>query len=173
MRDPGTGGEVPPAVAELERELAADPENAEIRRRLAAALEAFAVEARSLTRDEVRVITSGRQRQACWYAATRMLRVAPEDPRLVAMAGDLLAEIEAGGRWVWRKPGVAGTLATVLSILGLLAVVLGALAESVVLVVVAAVFSSVALAGVVLYYRRERWRVEAERALPVVWQPGL
>ncbi|WP_158889279.1 hypothetical protein [Amycolatopsis anabasis] len=163
---------MPSPVDALEREVADHPEDAELRLRLGLALETMAEQARSLTRERVRVITTRRQLEICEYAANRILELDLDDERLTASARALRDQVRAGRSWVWVRRPLALTLAVVIGCLGMLAVVLGALFESIPIVVAAGVLGSAALAAIVLRYRRESWRLVAERALPVVWQPG-
>ncbi|WP_020419457.1 hypothetical protein [Amycolatopsis sp. ATCC 39116] len=159
------------AVQALEQQLAAAPADLDLRLRLAHALEALTVSARSVTREGLPVVTSARQRELCAWAARRILELKVPDARLTTGAQALLAELDAGRRWVWHGQGQVAIAAVV--VLGLVAVVLGGLAGVVAVVVAGAVLSSVLLSVLVLRFRRERWRVEAERLAPVIWRPGI
>ncbi|UQS27281.1 hypothetical protein L1857_33020 [Amycolatopsis thermalba] len=159
------------AVQALEQQLAAAPADPDLRLRLALALEALTVSARSVTREGMPVVTSARQRDLCAWAARRILELNVPDARLTTGAQGLLAELEAGRRWVWLGQGQFAVAAVVA--LGLAAVVLGGLTGVIAVVVAGAVVSSALLAVLVLRFRRERWRVEAERLAPVIWRPGI
>jgi hypothetical protein len=160
----------------LEAELAARPDDPEVRDRYVATLGELTVQMRSLTRDMRPVITTAKQREFCAVAADRMITLGGgggggEDVQAGARA--LKAEIEAGEAWMWQDRTTAAAIAAAVVALGLLVVVLGGLVGSIVAVVAAGVLSSAALAGVVLRHRKQRWQVDADRASAAVWRHGI
>ncbi|MFD8492228.1 hypothetical protein [Amycolatopsis sp. NPDC059657] len=157
----------------LEAELAANPGDADVRAKVVTRLGELTAEVRSVTRDQVLVMTSARQRDFCAYAAERMITLGGGDETVLANARALAEEIKAGEDWIWRSRNLAATLGGAAVAAGLAAVVLAALAGSIPLVAVAAVLSSAALAAIVLQYRRQRWRLDAERVSQVVWRHGI
>jgi hypothetical protein len=161
------------AVQALEQELAARPDDQEVRQRLALALAGLTVAARSVTRDQRLVITSSRQLELCEQAAHRILQLQAGDERLTATARSLLGEVAAGRRWVWHKQGPAAACLAFALLLGLAGAVAGGLTGSIPLLVAAAVVSSLLLVAVVLRFRRETWRVHAEGVRALIWRPGI
>jgi hypothetical protein len=169
----GTPGERLAEVSQLEAELMTRPGDTELRERLANALATLSVEVRSLTRDQVPVFTSTRQREFCTYAAGRLIDLGAGGEAVQASARALRAELEAGEEWVWRNRNLSVLLAVVVVAVGLTIVVFGALAGNIPLVVAAGVLGSVALAGVVFARRKQRWQIDAERVAPVIWRHGI
>ncbi|WP_370944714.1 hypothetical protein AB5J62_37140 [Amycolatopsis sp. cg5] len=157
----------------LEAELAANPADEAVRAKVVARLGELTAEVRSVTRDQVLVMTSARQREFCAYAADRIITLGGGDESALATARALREEVKAGEDWVWRGRNLAATLGGFAVAAGLAAVVFAALAGSVWLVAVAAVLSSAALAAIVLLHRRQRWRLDAERVRQVVWRHGI
>ncbi|SDX81227.1 hypothetical protein SAMN05421504_103943 [Amycolatopsis xylanica] len=153
----------------LEAELAANPGDAAVRAKVVARLGELTAEVRSVTRDQVLVMTSAKQREFCAYAADRMITLGGGDATALA----LKEEVKAGEDWVWRSRNLAALLGGFAVAAGLAVVVFAALAGSVALVAAAAVVSSAALAAIVLTYRRQRWRLDAERVSQVVWRHGI
>lgn len=157
----------------LEAELAANPGDPELKAKVVTRLGALTTEVRSVTRDQVLVMTSARQREFCAYAADRIITLGGGDETLLAAALALKEEVKAGGEWVWLSRKPATMLGALAAVAGLAMVVLAALAGSIPLVAVAAVLSSAALAAIVLKYRRQRWRLDAERVNQVIWRHGI
>lgn len=160
-------------VGALEMELATKPDGRDLRQRLALALEAATVAARSQTRDQRLVMTSARQLDVCERAARRILELGVDDPRLIGGAQALLAEIEVAHRWVWQQQGRAFAYLVTTSILGLTVSVVAGLSGNIALLVAGALVSSVVSAAVVLRHRRQWWRIVAEQMRLVIWRPGI
>jgi hypothetical protein len=127
----------------------------------------------AITIYEVRLIATEQQRAMCLEAAARILALAPWDEDLRAFANGLLAEVENGGQWVWQSKPAAITLAVCAVVVGLGLVVTGGLTGDVVLIVIAGLLSSAALAGVLLTFRRQSWRIAAGAAAPVIQYAGI
>jgi hypothetical protein len=160
-------------ISELERLFTASPADVAIRHELASLLYRRAVEACSLTDTQNRVMTSRRQRELCGDAARRVLQLQVADAELVAAAHSLLVEVDAGSHWVWHPRRAALWLAGGV-FAGCLALVAWSMsAQSLPLAGLAAVAGSVVLAGVVLRFRRELWRVEAERVNQIILRHGM
>ncbi|WP_020670285.1 hypothetical protein [Amycolatopsis nigrescens] len=171
--DDGASADIPPeTVEEIELALAAEPGDAGLRRRLAQALYERAVNSLSLTRYQTRVMTTARQLRVCEEAANRIVAL-DTDPELTRSAGELLAEVAAGRRWTWQRQPLATALAAGSAIAGMAAVVFAALAGNLVFVVLSALLSSALLAVVIVRFRREQWRIAAERAMPAIWRHGI
>lgn len=161
------------AIGDLERTLATRPGDVEVRRRLAAALHDEAILARSVTRDQTLEITSARQLRICEYAARRILSLEIDDEELNSSAMAMLNEIRAGRRWIWVNRASAITLSVLAMAVGIVAAVIGGLAENIALAAVGAVISSMMLGAIVLRFRRENWRIRADRVAPMIWKPGV
>jgi hypothetical protein len=161
------------AVQRLHQELLARPDDNDLRTQLARAIRRMTEESLATTVYQVRVIANERQRQLCREAAARILELAPWDDELRAFAGGLSAEVEQGGRWIWERKPLAYTLAACLVGIGLALVVTGGLTGNIPLVVAAGVLSSAALAGVVLVFRIQAWRITAREAQPHIEYAGI
>lgn len=161
------------AVERLHRELLARPDDKDLRRQLAWAIRRMTEASLAITVYEVRLIASEQQRAMCREAATRILELAPWDDELRTFANGLAAEVESGGEWVWQNRSTAIALAACAAVVGLGLAVTGGLTGDVVLIVVAGVLSSAALAGVVLAFRRQRWQLAARAAAPVIQHAGI
>ncbi|CRK59152.1 hypothetical protein [Alloactinosynnema sp. L-07] len=156
-------------VASLERALLHDPT---VSPRLASALLDAADECRSLTRNQVREITSEAQLDACERAARRALELAAE-PAVHDRARALLAEVTLGRRWSWQPGVVPMLLAAVAVCAGLGGAAYGGIEASLSLVAVSAAVSSVALFLLVLLNRKQNWRVRAVEIDSSVWRRGI
>ncbi|GAA1720410.1 hypothetical protein GCM10009745_81900 [Kribbella yunnanensis] len=161
------------AVERLHQELLAQPDNNELRFQLAWAIRRMTEASLAVTIYEVRLIASEQQRAMCREAAERILELAPWDDELRTFANGLAAEVESGGQWVWQSRPTAITLAICAIVVGLALVVTGGLTGDVVLVIVAALLSSAALAGIVLAFRRQTWQIAARAAAPVIQYTGI
>lgn len=160
-------------IEELQRAVAARPDDVDVRRRLAAALHAEAVAARSVTRDGDLEITSARQLRICAYAAERILALRLDDDELNTAAAALLDKVRAARRWIWVREVPAALLLVLAVVIGLGAAVAGGLGHNLVLVVTGIAVSSLMLFLTVLRYRRESWRIRADRIAPMIWKPGV
>ncbi|WP_405063500.1 hypothetical protein OG474_18145 [Kribbella sp. NBC_01505] len=165
----------PPAAAveRLHQALLAQPGNNDLRVEMAWAIRRMTEASLAITIYDVRVIASEQQRAMCREAATRILELAPWHDELPTFANGLLAEVESGGQWVWQSKPMAIALAVGAIVVGLGLVVTGGLTGDVVMVVVAAVLSSAALAGIILAFRRQNWQIAARAAAPVIQHPGI
>jgi hypothetical protein len=161
------------AVQRLHQELLARPDDNALRTQLAWAIRRMTEESLATTVYQVRVIASQRQRELCRDAAARILDLAPWDGELQAFANGLSAEVEQGGRWIWERKPLAYTLATCLVAIGLALVATGGLTDNIPLIVAAGVLSSAALAGVVLIFRKQAWRITAREAQPHLAYAGI
>ncbi|MGH3623586.1 MAG: tetratricopeptide repeat protein [Sciscionella sp.] len=159
------------AVAKLER-LVGERDDRLCRHYLASALWSWTTQARSMTRDRVLFIANEHQLDICASAARRIVELEPSGTELGSAAGYLLDEITEGGRWKWDRVPVAGTLATLVALVGIAAVVFGGLAGNIPLVV-AAVLGAPLLLAIVIRFRRPVWRVRAEQLRPRVWYEGV
>lgn len=160
-------------VERLHRELLARPDDHELRVQLAWTIRRMTELSLAVTVHQVRLIASERQRQLCLQAVAQILELAPSDGELRSFATGLAAEVEQGGRWVWQSRPAAITLAVCAALVGLGLVVTGGLTGDVVLIVGAALVSSVALAGIVLAFRRQSWRLTARTAESMIEYPGI
>jgi hypothetical protein len=161
------------AVERSHQELLARPDDNELRVQLARAIRRMTEGSLAITIYEVRLIATEQQRAMCLEAAARILALAPWDEDLRAFANGLLAEVENGGQWVWQSKPTAITLAVCAVVVGLGLVVTGGLTGDVVLIVIAGLLSSAALAGVLLTFRRQSWRIAAGAAAPVIQYAGI
>jgi hypothetical protein len=161
------------AVAELERAVAAQPGDAEARRRLGHALYAVAVASLSVTRDQTLEITSAQQLALAERVGRRILDLGVDDDKLRRDASALLDRVGNGRRWTWesRSAAIAGVVLAVVA--GLAAAVLGGLTGNLVVIIGGATLSSLLVAGIVLRGRRQNWRIHAERVAPLIWRPGI
>ena len=90
-----------------------------------------------------------------------------------AFATNLLDEVDRGGRWTWEDKAVAYTLAACVVAIGLALVLVGGLVANIPLIVIAALLSSAALAGTVLRFRRQTWRIAARQVQPLIDRAGI
>ncbi|TDD50905.1 hypothetical protein E1263_30580 [Kribbella antibiotica] len=160
-------------VERMHQALLAQPDNNELRVDLAWAIRRMTEASLALTIYEVRLIASEQQRAMCREAAARILELAPWDDELRTFANGLAAEVESGGQWVWQSRSTAIALAVCAIVVGLGLVVTGGLTGDVVIIVIAGVVSSAALAGIVLAFRRQSWQVAARAAAPVIQYAGI
>jgi hypothetical protein len=160
-------------VERLYQELSARPDDNELRTRLAWAIRRMTEASLAVTSGQVRLIASDRQRQLARQAVAQIVELAPWDGELSAFTTGLAAEIDHGDRWVWQNLPAALTLAASVGLTGVGLVVTGGLTGDVVLLVVAAVISSAALAGIVLGFRKQSWQVTARSVQPVIEHPGI
>jgi hypothetical protein len=161
------------AVERLHQELLAQPDNNDLRVQMAWAIRRMTEASLAITVYEVRLIASEQQRAMCREAATRILELAPWDDELRTFANGLAAEVDSGGQWVWQNKPMAIALAVCAVVVGLGLVVTGGLTGDVVIIVVAGVLSSAALAGIVLGFRRQNWQIAARAAAPVIQYAGI
>jgi hypothetical protein len=161
------------AVQRLHQELLVRPDDGDLRGQLAWAIRRMIEESLAVTVYQVHVIASERQRELCREAATRILELAPWDQELKAFATNLLDEVDRGGRWTWENKAVAYTLAACVVAIGLALVLVGGLVANIPLIVIAALLSSAALAGTVLRFRRQTWRIAARQVQPLIDRSGI
>ena len=140
---------------------------------LATTLHAVAEQCRSVTREDVLVITTPHQLAICEDAAIRILDLDTDDEELNRGAERLLAEVNAGRRWRWRQPVVAEGLAVSIVVFGVAGVVTGGLGGSVALVVASIVLGAVLLFLVVLRYRRQVWQIRADELALLIEKHGV
>jgi tetratricopeptide (TPR) repeat protein len=159
------------AVRLLDDQLARHPDDAVVRHHLAGALLCMADQVRSLTRDEVLVITSRRQFDTCADIARQVTEVAM-DPAHLAAARELRVLTSEGARWVWHREASVMAYMAVTVVLGFAAVVVGGAVASVAVVVAGALLGAAAVFGLVMGYRRQAWQVQADRVAPLVWRHG-
>jgi len=133
--------------------------------------EAFA--ALSMTRDNQVEITSVRQLHALEGAAKRILEMRLEDETVNDLARSMLDRVAFARRWTWVDVPVATALTVVALATGIGAAVLGGTGGNIVLAVIGGIVGSVLLGIVVLRYRRENWRIRAERIAPMIWHHGV
>lgn len=160
-------------IAELERSAIQHGADPGIRRELAAVLYRRAVEACSVTRDGTMVMASERQRRLCADAARRILELGVDDADLLWRARSLREAVADGDRWVWLSRGPAAALLTIAVIGGFGLVWWSMTAGSMLLAVASALAGSALAAAVVLRFRKQRWRLEARRAGPIIARHGL
>jgi hypothetical protein len=160
-------------VERLHRELLARPDDNELRVRLARAIRRMTEASLAVTVYQVRMIASERQRELCRQAAAQIMELAPWDDELVAFARGLGAEVEQGSRWVWQSRPAALTLAICAVLTGIGLAVAGGSSDDIALLVVGALVSSGALAGVVLAFRRQSWQLTARTAQSLLEYPGI
>ncbi|MGW5051932.1 tetratricopeptide repeat protein [Actinokineospora sp. NPDC004072] len=150
------------AAAELEERFAGTDDPV-LRYYLASTWCSVADQARTRTGDDVLVFTSGEQVRLCERAANRIIDLDVDDPELRRGALRLRAEVAAARRWRWEPEGIAVSLAVLAASLGLLLVAMGGLAGNVAVVVAGVLVGAVLLALIVLRFRRQNWRVVADR----------
>jgi hypothetical protein len=157
----------------VSEDVIASPDDPAARRQLAAAIHAEALAALSVTRDQTLEITSAAQLRICEQAARRILELRVDDEELNASAMAMLREVAAGRRWAWVNQVSVVVLSILAVAVGIGAAVLGALLDSFAIAAVGAVVSSATLAGIVLRYRREQWRIRAEEIDALISKPGV
>jgi hypothetical protein len=118
-------------------------------------------------------ITSARQLSALEDAGRRILAMDLADERLNAAATALLERASAARRWTWVDVPAATALITLAVAVAISAAVLGGTGGNIVLAALGGLLGSALLAAVVLRYRRENWRIRAERIAPMIWRPGI
>ncbi|WP_258904544.1 M48 family metallopeptidase [Actinokineospora sp. UTMC 2448] len=150
------------AASELEARFAGTDDPV-LRYYLASTWCSVADQARTRTADDVLVFTSAEQLTECERAARRMLDLDVDDPELRRGARRLHAEVVAARRWRWEPEGIAVSLAVLAVSLGLLLVAMGGLSGNPAVVVAGVLVGAVLLGAIVLRFRRQNWRVLAER----------
>lgn len=161
------------AVADLERALAAQPGDIDTRRRLGHALYAAVTASMSLTRDQTLEITSARQAVLAEQVTQRILELNVDDGTLRRDAQALHERARDGRQWTWERQDLAIAAVVLVVTAGVAAAVYGGLAGNVIVVIAGAVLSSTLLAMIVLRYRRQNWRIRAERVAPLISRPGV
>ena len=142
-------------------------------RRIARRIHDEALNALSSTRDNEVEITSVRQLHILEDAAWKILSMHIDDRSVNDSAKSLLARVESARQWTWVDPVVATALTILALLVGMGTAVLAGSVGNIVLVVLGGVFSSVLLSIVVLRYRRQNWRIRAEKIAPMIWRPGV
>jgi hypothetical protein len=133
--------------------------------------EAFA--ALSVTRDNQVEFTSVHQLCAFEDAAKRILAMRLDDETVNDLARSMLDRVAFARRWMWVNVPVAAALTVVALATGVGAAVLGGTGNNVVLAVIGGIAGSVLLGIVVIRYRRENWRIRAERIAPMIRHHGV
>lgn len=141
--------------------------------RIALDIRAEAFAALSVTHDDHTEITSARQLRTFEDAARRILAMRLDDEAANDLARSMLDRVAFAKRWTWVDVPVAATVAAVALAVGIGAAVFGGASGNVVLAAVGGIAGSVLLAIVVLRYRRENWRVRAERIAPMIRHHGV
>jgi hypothetical protein len=131
-----------------------------------------AISSLSVTRDEEVEITSARQLRILEGAAWKILSLPVDDRSVTDSAQAMLTRVAFARRWTWVDPLAAMLLATAALLIGIGAAVLAGTGGNIILGVVGCVASSALLSVVVLRYRRQNWRVRAERIAPMIWRHG-
>jgi hypothetical protein len=161
------------AVADLERVVAAQPGDAEARTRLGHALYAALLASLTVTRDQTVEIASARQALLAEQIGRRILELDVTDPALRFDAASLLDRVAAGNEWTWQNRGTATVIAVLAVAAGEATAVIGGITDNLILLIAGALLSSLLLAGIILRYRRQHWRLTADRIAPVIWHPGI
>ncbi len=156
-------GRAEAAARDLERDFGGSRDPV-LRYYLASTWCSVADQARSRTGDDVLVFTSEHQLVVCERAARRIVELDVADPELRRGAARLLAEVRAGRRWRWRPEGIAISLAVLAVSVGLTLVAVGGVTGSVPLVVLGAALGGVLLYLIVVRFRRQTWRTDADEA---------
>jgi uncharacterized protein YcfJ len=141
--------------------------------RIALRIREDAFAALSVTRDKDVEITSVRQLHVLEDAAHRILAMRLEDETVNDLARSMLDRVAFARRATWVDVPAAAGLAAVALTTGVGGAVLGGTGGNVVLAVVGAIVGSALLGIVVLRYRRENWRIRAERIAPMIWHHGV
>lgn len=141
--------------------------------RIAENIHENAMAALSVTRDEELEITSTRQLAAIEDAGRRILAMGLPDERMNAAARALLERAGAARRWTWVDVPAAAALTFLALAVGVSMALLGGAGGNIVLAALGGLLGSALVAIVVLRYRRENWRIRAERIAPVIWRPGI
>lgn len=133
--------------------------------------DAFA--ALSVTRDNDVEITSADQLRVLEDAARRILAMRLEDETVNDLARSMLDRVAFARRWTWVDVPAATTLTVLALTTGVGAAVFGGTGGNIVLAVIGGIIGSALLGIVVLRYRRENWRIRAERIAPMIWHHGV
>jgi hypothetical protein len=141
--------------------------------RIARDLHAEAMRAMSVTRDNETVITSQRQVRILEDTARRIMSMQLVDEPINDAAASMLERVALARRWTWVNPLAATVLAVVGVAVSVGAAVLGGTSDNIVLAVIGGLIGSALVGVVVLRYRRENWRIKAEKIAPMIWRPGL
>lgn len=141
--------------------------------RIAMDIRAEAFAALSVTDDDHTEITTARQLWLVEDAANRILAMGLADETINDLARSMLDRVAFARRWTWVDVPAAAALSTVALIVGIGAAVLGGSGGNMGLAVVGGITGSVLLAIVVLRYRREYWRIRAERLAPKIRRHGV
>lgn len=141
--------------------------------RIAENIHENAMAALSVTRDEDREITSARQVAAIEDAGRRILAMGLPDEQINAAARALIERAGAARRWTWVDVPAAVALIVLALAVGVSMALLGGAGGNIVLAALGGLLGSALVAIVVLRYRRENWRIRAERIAPVIWRPGI
>ncbi|TDP97728.1 tetratricopeptide repeat protein [Labedaea rhizosphaerae] len=166
-------GEAASAVDELEKLVAAHPDDPVARYYLASTLYSVTEQVRSQTGDERLVMTTERQLAICTHAAERILQLHVDDRELNRGARLLQAEIAALRRWTWIRPVVAEALAIVIVVCGVAGAIAGGMTGSVPVVVLSVLAGGGLLFAVVQRFRRQVWRLQAELTEDSIAKPGV
>jgi hypothetical protein len=129
--------------------------------------------AMSVTRDNEAVITSQRQLRILEDTARRIMSMRLVDEPINDAAASMLERVATARRWTWVNPLAATALAVLGVAVSIGAAVLGGTSDNIVLAVIGGLIGSALVGVVVLRYRREHWRIEAEKIAPMIWRPGL
>lgn len=158
------------AIVELER-LVIERDEPTRRAYLVSALWSLTTQARSMTTDGTLFVATERQLDTCEQAAQRIVQLEPADPEIRAAAEQLLEEIAADRTWRWDRGPVAGTLVVLIALAGAAAAAVGGLIGNIPLMVSAAIGAPL-LVWVVLRFRRQAWRLRADRLRLQAWHGG-
>lgn len=141
--------------------------------RIAMAIRDEAFAALSVTRDNDVEITSVRQLRIIEDAARRILAMRLDDEYVNDLARSMLDRVAFARRWTWVDLPAAVGLTVVALAVGIGAAALGGAGGNVVLAVLGGILGSLLLGIVVLRFRRENWRIRAERVAPMIWHHGV
>jgi tetratricopeptide (TPR) repeat protein len=166
-------GEAATAVDELEKLVAAHPDDAVARYYLASTLFSVTEQIRSRTEDDRLVMTTERQLGICTHAANRILALEVADPELTRGAELLKAEISALRRWTWHRPVMAEALAIVIVVFGVAGAIAGGMSGSVPVVVLSVLLGGGLLFAVVQQFRRQVWHLQAELVEDSIAKAGV
>ena len=142
-------------------------------RRTAENLRDEALAALSVTRDNEVEITSARQLRILEDAARRILALHVDDRSVNEFAESTLARVATARRWTWVDLPAAAALTIAALAVGIGAALLGGTGGNIILAILGGIVSSLLLGVVVLRYRRENWRIRAERIAPMIWRHGV
>jgi hypothetical protein len=149
------------------------PDQSVDQRRIAQEIHDDALRALSVTRNNEIEITSAHQLRVLEEAAWKILSMHIDDRSVNDSANSLLARVASARQWTWVDPVVATALTIVALLTGMGTAVLAGSSGNVVLAILGGICSSVLLSVVVLRYRRQNWRIRAERIAPMIWRPGV